>query len=876
MIKKELAGGRKIRRGGLRLLAVVFSLSLILAAASAQAADLYIDGGSTYTVTGNLTYGNEYVGYNSSGVMNQSGFTNTLSGNLIISYNPGSSGTYNLSGGSLSASVAEIIGGCGAGTFNQSGGSNQTEFLTLGTNSGSNGTFNLSGGSFSSRSEDIGYRGVGTFNQSGGSNQADFQTLGGLSGSSGTYNLSGGSNQTIFLELGDSPGAMGTFNQSGGSNRANRLEVGWSGSGIYNLSGGSLSADSQYIGTLGVGTLNQSGGSNNANQIIFGSYSGSSGIYNLSGGSLMAVYQVIGYEGVGTFNQSGGSNQTDYLIFSYAGGAGAYSLSGGSLSAGTVYLNAGSVFSFTGGSFNSTILNNAGTLYIGPNCMVNVGSTYTQASGGNLLLGLASPASYGRISVAGSAGLSGTLTPVVLGSRPQGNQVYAGVLTAAGGLTGTFSLANPWISPTLLWQQRYSPTSVDLLVRRDYTSPALSLTGNQAAVGRMLNGVANTNSGDLNTVLNALDSLPDAGAVAQAYQQLSPDKAAALPILAFSGANLQKRTLSRRITDLRFGPGHTGNAGSLGAFNLGYTQGQGLMLASNSTSLAGLLTGSRLAGAADNPWGLYLDPALILGSQAASMNQTGFNYTIAGFNSGLDYRVADNLLVGLASGYSHTGAAFHGSGGAVEANTWPLTAYAAYLPQSFYAYGSLGYALNLFTLNRTINFSGLNRTATSAPAGNMFNAYGETGYDLKVKGLVLTPALSLAYSRLWLDGFTESGAGALNLQVAPQDAQSLQTGVGGKIAIPIQRGSTTVVPQIYAFYQHEFSQNSTTLDARLSQAGSTFPYQTAAPQRNFAVLGANFTLAARSNVKIQLDYNAEVGRTNSTAHYVSGGLRYEF
>ena len=258
------------------------------------------------------------------------------------------------------------------------------------------------------------------------------------------------------------------------------------------------------------------------------------------------------------------------------------------------------------------------------------------------------------------------------------------------------------------------------------------------------------------------------------------------------------------------------------------------------------------------------------------MNQTGFDFSIAGFNAGADYRVRDDLLVGLATGYSHTGARFHGSGGDVQANTWPLTAYAAYLPQSFYAYGSLGYALNLFDLERTLSFRDLNRTAKSSTTGNQFNAYGEAGYDVQVKRLVVTPVVSLAYSKLWANGFTEDGAGALNLKVSPQNAQSLQTGVGGKIAVPMKRGSVTVVPQFYATYQHEFSNSSRGLDARLSQTGSTFAFVTDTPHRNFAVLGTTVSILTQKNLKVQLDYNAEVGRGNYTAHYVSAGVRWEF
>ena len=84
----------------------------------------------------------------------------------------------------------------------------------------------------------------------------------------------------------------------------------------------------------------------------------------------------------------------------------------------------------------------------------------------------------------------------------------------------------------------------------------------------------------------------------------------------------------------------------------------------------------------------------------------------------------------------------------------------------------------------------------------------------------------------------------------------------------------TVTPQIYGFYQHEYCDGSRTLDARLSQTG--FDFVTDAAHRNFAVLGADVTIATSKNLKVQLDYNAEVGRGNYTAHYVSAGLRWEF
>jgi uncharacterized protein with beta-barrel porin domain len=103
--------------------------------------------------------------------------------------------------------------------------------------------------------------------------------------------------------------------------------------------------------------------------------------------------------------------------------------------------------------------------------------------------------------------------------------------------------------------------------------------------------------------------------------------------------------------------------------------------------------------------------------------------------------------------------------------------------------------------------------------------------------------VSLAYSQLWVNGYTESSTGSLSLGISPQSATSLQTGVGAKVALPLVRNSTLMVPQVYASYQHEFFNDTRGLDARLRQSGSTFTWQTNQPQRDFAVVCANCTIS---------------------------------
>jgi outer membrane autotransporter protein len=863
----------------------------------------YNSGSSgTYNLSGGgLSAGFGFVGYNGLGVFQQSSGTTSISNNLQLGFSAGSSGTYNLSGGSLMASTL-YVGKTGNGIFNQSGGSNTIEHknsisaVYVGYYPGSSGTYNLNGGCLSAPAEYIGaLRGPGIFNQSGGSNQvAGVLALGDLSGSSGTYNLSSGSLSTIATIIGNL--GIGTFNQTGGSHTVSdtlALTARSGGSGTYNLQEGSLSAVT--ISLEPGGTFNQTGGSLNA--ITFNQQGGTvegalqnRGTFNYGSGTFsgrLLNYGVVNF----TADFTAANGLTNYSALGIDKGR-IVTLNGqgldnrgsiivdGTMIGGGPLLNNSTGF-LRGSGTAQGVLTNQGTVSPGNSVgALNLVGSYTQTAGGILRATIASATSYSQLKISGipgTASLGGTMTPILLnGYLPQAGQVFSGVVTATGGISGAFSAVSNF-TPTLMAQPLYAADHVDLLAQRNYTNSFLGpLTRNQYVVGAMLNGLAGTATGDLNTVLNSLDGIPTSTGVQNAYKQISPEKTSALATIAFTGATFQMRNLAQRITDLRFGRRAAGDVGSQpGAFGFNYSRGEGLMLAYNSSSLAGLLTSTR-PPAPENRWGLYLDPSLILGAQQSSVNQTGFTFTMAGFSAGADYRVRDHLLMGLATGYSHTDASFHGSGGGVQTNTWPLTAYVAYLPQSWYAYGSLGYALNLFNLQRQLGFNGLNRTATSSPAGNQFNAYGEAGYDLKFRPLVVTPVVSLAYSGIWVDNYTESGAGALNLKVAAQNATSLQTGVGAKVAAPLRRGPVTVVPQAYATYQHEFANDSRGLNASLSQGGSTFNFQTDAAGRNYTSVGANVNILTDKNFQVQLDYNAEVGRSNYTAHSVYGGVRWEF
>ena len=169
--------------------------------------------------------------------------------------------------GSLTLNTpSESIGWDGSGAFIQSGGYHSTGLLYIGNNPGSSGHYVLSGGTLEVNypgstwvSALVGWQGNGSFGQSGGTNIILYFEIGRSVGATGRYDLTNGQLNVLGYELVGHGGA-GFFNQFGGSHIANQFYVGGgdfgNGTGNFNLSGGSLSvAENEVVGNTGSGTF---------------------------------------------------------------------------------------------------------------------------------------------------------------------------------------------------------------------------------------------------------------------------------------------------------------------------------------------------------------------------------------------------------------------------------------------------------------------------------------------------------------------------------------------------------------------------------------------------------------------------------------------
>ncbi|MEO7098238.1 MAG: autotransporter-associated beta strand repeat-containing protein [Luteolibacter sp.] len=339
-------------------------------------------------------------------------------------------GTFNQSAGTVSSSNLRV-GQNGTGTFAQSGGTVAITGLSIiGNATGSTGTYNLTGGSLSSDGELwVGQNGTATFNQSAGTvSSANWFVIGRDNGGNGTYNQSGGTvnaatggGQTVLSSF---TGGTSTLNVSGGTfNATNDLFVGEGGNGTLNVSGTGTVTTGEFASVRvaqagGAGVVNLNGGTLQTSGVAKGG--GSSAVVNFNGGTLKAsAYQSVSglthayvKAGGAVIDTNGfdgwvGQDLEGDIVSTGGGltknGAGTLTLAGANTYTGNTKVNAGTL------SINSACLADSADVTIAAGATLNLDHGDTDTIGSLIIAGapVAFPALY-RASDANGGSAPGT------------------------------------------------------------------------------------------------------------------------------------------------------------------------------------------------------------------------------------------------------------------------------------------------------------------------------------------------------------------------------------------------------------------------------------------------------------------------------------
>ncbi|WP_411880097.1 autotransporter domain-containing protein [Polaromonas sp. YR568] len=668
--------------------------------------------------------------------------------------------------------------------------------------------------------------GVGSVDVTGASSAATILT-GANSYTGGTFvrgnaQLTG---TTTSLQGNISNEGLLTFDQSGNGSYAGSI----SGNGSLIKQGGgtvTLSGTNTHSG----GTIITSGGLRGTTASLQGLITNHGSLeFSQAGNGTFAG----AISGAGPVLKSGGGNVTFSGTNNYSGSTtvtgGTLSING-TLANSTVQVMSGGTLGGTGSVRNANIQaggtlapgNSIGTLTVNGNLTFQAGSTYSvevNPAGGN-----------DRTNATGTVTINGGAVSVLASAGTYSLATRYTILNAAGGRTGTFAGVSTnlaFLAPSLT----YDADNVFLtLARNEVPYNALpGTTPNQQSASGALQNASGGAAGDMATVLGAVNSL----SVAQALAAFD----------AIGGANL--------VALRRAGPGFAAAFGDQLQSRVGRNS-RNPVCGGDDVS-RGAVLGGRFQAAGDG-CGFWL--RAYGGRQATDSdgNAMASRLDSTGISAGYDAEVSPGLMVGgaLTAGTSRVGFDTYDQG---RARSGALAMYAGYTEGAWRVNGLVSLAFHSNHMDRGIVVGPIGRIASSDFDSSTATAYGEVGYGIELPGWTLQPTAALSLSLNRTDGFTEQGAGALNLAVSAQSVGSARSLLGLKAGFDV--GGLRVEPRLV--WIHEFGNYNTPMTAQLQGAGAAYPFQIAGVALNANTLVAGVSVSGRLQDTLDLfaDLEAE-------------------
>jgi outer membrane autotransporter protein len=546
-------------------------------------------------------------------------------------------------------------------------------------------------------------------------------------------------------------------------------------------------------------------------------------------------------------------------------GPGALALTGTNLYQGGTILNAG-VLTVNGaqalGLGNVAV--NGGILRADPQ-PINVKGNYTQIAGGTLQLQVAgaNPGQYDTLNVGGNAALGGTLQLVSLGFQPKvGNQLT--LVTTGGKVSGRFAqfvdpfAAGPGFTIAGLV---YGPNSVLLEFR---TAASFALTSNQLAAANLVDAVHQDPRAA--NLISFLNQQPFANLPGD-FERISPDELTAFYEISFSNANIQRLNLESRLDDL-----HHGSSGF--SSNMKVNGGATVNLESRADAdgkSSKAVVEPILQPGPENRWGVWTTGFGDFVSVDSDANANGYNFTTGGVSLGVDYRLTDQLAIGLMGEYSHTWTSLQPSGN-IDVNSGRGGLYATWYHHGIYLNTAIYGGYNSYDSSR----SGLRGLATGNTEGAEMSTFISGGYDFHFATLTVGPIAALQYTYANVNGFSEDGSLA-PLQIQSDSADSLRSDVGFRIFYQWQIGKILVEPSLKAAWEHEYLYSA--LPVTASFAGIPGPSATSfgpSEGHDSAIISAGVSAQWTPAMTIYVNYDGQLGRGNYDSNAVTGGVRISF
>ncbi|WP_170181755.1 autotransporter outer membrane beta-barrel domain-containing protein [Phreatobacter stygius] len=488
---------------------------------------------------------------------------------------------------------------------------------------------------------------------------------------------------------------------------------------------------------------------------------------------------------------------------------------------------------------------------------LNVSGNATFSSRGSLYINV-SATGADRLAVGGTATLAGNLALIPVGTGFQFGTRYT-ILTAAGGITGTFDRMSSWGSfGAVRTTLAYGTNEVTLTLDPNMISPLLPTgasrnTRNVAgAMDRAVMGGAN-GSAFLPLYLQS-----QAGMVT-GLNGLSGEAATGTQTAAFGAASL--------FLNMMLDP----MAGARGATAGG--------TAPSLIQMADLSHGRPRPVAADQGWSVWTK-AFAQSNKIGGDGATGSAATsggLFGLAAGADKRLTPDTMVGFALAGGGTNFGLGTARGSGTGDLFQAGLYGSTRIGDGYVSAALAYGWNSFDVTRSVAMATA-ETYASRVTAQTYGGRVEAGWRFKAAAFGWTPYAALeaiGYSAPRYGETTQAGGGAFALNYAAKTATTVRTELGMRLDghTRLEAGDLHTYGRLAWAYQATADRSVGAQFQTL--ANSAFTVFGARPSTHTALATIGAELRLSGGVRLTTSIDGELG-TRHQAIRANAGLRYSW
>jgi fibronectin-binding autotransporter adhesin len=594
-------------------------------------------------------------------------------------------------------------------------------------------------------------------------------------------------------------------------------------------------------------------------------------------------------------------------------GSGTLTLSGANTYTGPTLVNGG-ILNVTGSLVSAVTVNSGGMLTgIGTIGGLDVASGGTVAPGNSIgTLRVAGDVTFeqgsiyqvktnaagqsDKITATGSATISGGTVQVLAQNGTYLRQTRYTILTASGGVSGTFAGATSnlaFLTPVL----SYDPNDVFLtLIRNDITFVSLAQTRNQRAVAEALD-----RSPPLKPLVQAVANLTPAGTL-QAFDALSGEVHGSAQATIIDDSRYVRQAILGRLRQAPYGGG-AGVTAALGAggpmlayadppadrilvypegyrpaggtwaYPEGYRPADGTLLYPEGYSPAPSNPPPR-APAPPPEMMFWAQGVGAIGKINSDGNAADVSRNLGGVFTGFDRRFGE-WRVGLAAGYTNSSARVGARASSANIDAAYLAAYGGASNGAWNVRLGGVFALNTIATSRSIAFPGFAEQAAARYGAVEGQAFGEVGYAVSLSDIAAEPFAGLTWVHLSADPFTETGGvSALTGSSSTDEVGYSTLGVRWASNLLVTN-DMLLVPRASLAWQHAFGTTTPTAALAFRSTGAAFGIWGVPIARDAALVEAGGDLHLSLQTKLGLFYVGQLA-ANTQDHSVKGNFTWRF